>query len=120
MIRRASLTLLTILAAASAVRSEYVVFRNECQAPVVVQTASVVRGVLRRDQALVKPGEYTDQIPLDCDKLVTISDGRTGRVLFRDPLKASKTPLGFVILPDRGKVRTAPRTLSPAGTMRGP
>ena len=115
MIRRAvlSLALFAALATPAACRAEYVIFRNECKTSVVVQTASVVRGVLKRDQALVKPGEYTGKIALDYDKTITICDGRTGKILFRDPLRASKKPLGYAILPNptNGKVRVEQRQL---------
>ena len=108
-----SLFLFAALAAPAACRAEYVVFRNECKTSVVVQTASVVRGVLKRDQALVKPGEYTGKISLDSDKTITICDGRTGKILFRDPLRATKTPLAYAILPNpnNGKVRVEKRQL---------
>ena len=102
-----SLTLVVALAVPAACRAEYVVFRNDCKASVVVQTASVVRGVLKRDQALVKPGEWTDKIPLDSDKTITIRDGRTGKILFQDPLRSTTKPLAFSILPvpNAAKVR---------------
>ena len=122
MIRRLilSLTFFVALAIPTACRAEYVIFRNECKTSVVVQTASVVRGVLKRDQALVKPGEYTGKILLDYDKTITICDGRTGKVLFRDPLRATKKPLAFGILPGTaGKVRVEKRAM-PAEMPKGP
>jgi len=107
-----SLTLFAALAISPTCRAEYVIFRNECKTSVVVQTATVVRGVLKRDQALVKPGEYTGKISLDSDKIITIRDGRTGKVLFHDPLRASTKPLAYGILPGTpGKVRVEKRTL---------
>ena len=102
-----SLTLFVALAIPTACRAEYVVFRNDCKVSVVVQSASVVRGVLKRDQTLVKPGDYTGKISLDSDKIITICDGRTGKILFRDPLRAAGKPLAFAILavPNMAKVR---------------
>ena len=114
MIRRAvlSLSLFVALAVPAACRAEYVVFRNECKTSVVVQTASVVRGVLKRDQTLVKPGDYTDKIALDYDKTITICDGKTGKILFRDPLRATTKPLAYGILPStNGKVRVEKRQM---------
>jgi hypothetical protein len=114
-----SLALFVALAAPAASRAEYVIFRNECRSPVVVQTAYVVRGVLKRDQALVKPGEYTSKLSLANDQTITICDGRTGKVLFRDPLRASKKPLAYAILPGTpGKVRVEKRMVP--GVMPGP
>ena len=113
MIRRLalSLTLFVALATPAASRAEYVIFRNECKVSVVVQSASVVRGVLKRDQTLVKPGEYTGKIALDSDKTITICDGKTGKILFRDPLRSTKKPLAFSILPvpNMPKVRVEKR-----------
>jgi hypothetical protein len=107
-----SLALFVALAIPAACRAEYVIFRNECRGSIVVQTATVVRGVLKRDQALVKPGEYTGKIPLDSDKIITFCDGRTGKILFRDPLRATKKPLAFGILPGaNGKVRVEKRMM---------
>ena len=107
-----SLSLFVALAIPAIGRAEYVVFRNECKVAVVVKTAAVVRGVLKRDQILVKPGDYTDKIPLDTDKTITICDGRTGKILFRDPLRASKKPLAYGILPgSNGKVRVETRQM---------
>ena len=107
-----SLSLFVALATPTLCRAEYIIFRNECKVAVVVQTAAVVRGVLKRDQILVKPGAYTDKIPLDTDKTITICDGRTGKILFRDPLRASKKPLAYGILPvNNNKVRVEARQL---------
>lgn len=75
-------------------------FRNDCRAPLVVQTATVVRGVLKRDQCLLRPGESTPKMTLDTDKVVTVYDGKTGRLLFRGALRVSTTPLNYSIVPD--------------------
>jgi hypothetical protein len=80
--------------------AETVTFRNDCRVSVVVQTATVQRGVLKRDQCLLRAGESTTKMPLDSDKVITVFDGKTGRTLFRDALKKSKTPLYYSIAPD--------------------
>ena len=114
-----SLALFVALATPAACRAEYVIFRNECKVSVVVQSATVVRGVLKRDQALIRPGEYTGKLALDSDKIITICDGRTGKVLFRDALRASRKPVGYAILPvlNMPKVRVEKRLVP--GAMPG-
>lgn len=86
----------------SAVRADTVTFRNETRVSLVVQTATVVRGNVVRDQpCLIRPGDYTPKIILRNDKIVTVYDARTNRVLFRDVLKCSpRTDLGFSIQAD--------------------
>jgi hypothetical protein len=82
----------------AAVRAEQVMFRNECASPVVVQTATVKGGVVRRDQPiLLRSGECTPKIKTDVDRLVMVYDGKANRMLFRDVLKASKKELYYSI-----------------------
>jgi len=104
-------------------RADNVVFRNECKASVVVQTATVVKGVVKRDQpTLLRMGECTARIPLDVDRIVTVYDARSNRVLYRDVLKASKKELGAAIAFDTRLnkvvlVRRDPSVLKPAEKM---
>jgi hypothetical protein len=80
--------------------AQTVVFRNECKAPVVVQTHTVVRGVLLRDSpCLLKPMEATPQIALGVNKIVTVYDAKTNRVLFQDLLRATPMDRAFGIIP---------------------
>ena len=104
-------------------RAENVIFRNECKASIVVQTATVVKGVVKRDQpTLLRMGECTAKIPLDVDRILTVYDARSNRVLYRDVIKASKKELGAGIAfdPQMNKIRLIPRnpaTLKPAEKM---
>ncbi|MFO0881132.1 MAG: hypothetical protein U0840_27730 [Gemmataceae bacterium] len=75
-------------------------FCNDCRVPVIVQIASVQRGMLKRDQILLRAGESTPTMPLNSDKVITVCDGKTGRVLFRDALRMNSTPQNFSITPD--------------------
>lgn len=104
-----------LLALAAPLDASTVLFRNECPAPVIVQATRVYRGMLRRDQYLLRFGEMTPRLLLESDQVITISDGRTGRLLFRDALKASKTPLQYSIVPDRmtGRIRLLLRRVAP-------
>jgi len=84
------------------VKAQTVIFRNELKIPLVVQTATVLNGVLRRDRScLVRAGESTPKIKLNVDKVVTIFHGRTNQRLFQNVLKANKKDLfyGIVVEP---------------------
>jgi len=109
--RPAWLALLTACGLPAWAGAETVIFRNDCRVPIVVQAATVQRGMLKRDQCLLRPGESTNKMPLDTDKIITVCDSKTGQVLFRDALRISKTPLHFSIVPDQrmpGRVRMVP------------
>lgn len=89
-------------------------FRNDCKEAVVVQIATVQRGVLKREQILLKAGETTAKMPLDADKVITVVDARNGRVGFREVLRVSKTPLSYSIVTDpRMPGRAAMKLLQP-------
>lgn len=100
---RTPLLLAAVLLVASPpgeLRAETFAFRNDCRVPLVVQVSSVQRGVLKRDQGLLRAGETTPKMRLDSDKVITIYDSRTNRILFRDVLKARKLPAFFSLHPD--------------------
>jgi hypothetical protein len=103
--------------------ADNVQFRNEYNATLVVQATHVYRGVLKRDQYLLRHGETTPKLSLDCDKLLTIQDGKTGRMLYRNALKATNTPRAYSIAVDRitGRVGLLPRrvTTTPPERMPG-
>lgn len=111
--RSLPLAVLIVCTAATGAFGQTVTFKNECAVPLVVQIASVERGVLKREQGIVRAGDVTPKLAIDTDKIVTVYDSRTGRILFRDALKASKTPLEFHIavdprLPNRVRMVTKP------------
>lgn len=83
-------------------RAQMVMFRNECRSPVVVQVTTVdKKGVIRRDAPmLLRYGDCTEKIKTDVDKVITIVDNKTNRVLFRDVLKANKKDRYFSIVFD--------------------
>ncbi len=67
-------------------RAETLTFRNECDAAVVVQLASVHRGVFCRDRPyLLRPGDATTPgIVLPGDKVITVYDAKVpNRVLYQ-------------------------------------
>jgi hypothetical protein len=82
--------------------AETLVFRNDCNAPVIVQAAGVFRGIFRRDRPyLLRPGDATPGIVLPGDKVITIYDAKMpNRILYQGALPANSTDLRFRILPD--------------------
>jgi hypothetical protein len=89
---------LVVCLAPAALRAQTVMFRNECRWPVIVQTSTLVKGVVRRDPPCVlRYGECTPKLKLDAVKVVTIYDGKSERVLFRDSLKPNPKPLYYSI-----------------------
>ena len=119
-----AVTLLCLLPALG--KADNVVFRNECRVSVVVQTSTVIKGQVIRDQPrLLRPGDYTPRISLNVDRIVTVYDARTNKMIFRDVLRASKKPSAFAIQPDpnvMSKARMVPRapsTMKPAEADEG-
>lgn len=97
--------------------AETVTFRNDIRGKAVaVQATSVINGVLKRDQYLLRPTETTPKIKTDYEKVITVTDPRTGRVLYKDVLRASKKEAAYSITLDRaGKVTIV---TVPAGLMK--
>jgi hypothetical protein len=114
--RACLLAVLVLCASAGAGQAETVIFRNECRSPVTVCTATVVRGVLRRDKVTtLNPGESTEKIKTDVDKVLTIYDAKSNRILFSGSLRASKKELYYGIAYNPrmpGRVQVLPRTKS--------
>jgi hypothetical protein len=109
------LTALIVCALPALAHGDTFTFRNDCKEAVVVQIATVQRGVLKREQILLKAGETTPKMPLDADKVITVVDARNGRVGFREVLRVSKTPLSYSIVTDpRMPGRAAMKSLPPA------
>jgi hypothetical protein len=115
--------LLVLLPGAGAAQT--VVFRNECRVPVVVQTATVVKGVLVKDDPYpLRPTEATPKIALGVNKLLVITDAKSNRILFKELCRATRKELAYGIVPHprlRGAVTVSPRqpkTVTP-GKHRG-
>jgi hypothetical protein len=108
-------------------RANAATFRNDTTVPLVVQTATLEKGVLRRDQAqLVRSNESTAPIKTNVDKLLFVYDGKTNRVLYRDVLRANKKEAhyGIAVMPHptiRGRIIMvirkvpAPKGMAPRG-----
>jgi len=83
----------------ASVDAQTVVFRNECRASVVVQTATVVNGVLVHDSpCLLRSMEATPRIPLKVNKIVTVWDAKSNRILYRSVLRATPVSLAYGIV----------------------
>jgi hypothetical protein len=118
-IRPLLLAVLLVSLLPAVVQADTVIFRNDLRVPVVVQTATVVRGVLRRDQQhLLRHGESTPKIKLDANKIVYIYHGKSNQLLFRQVIKASPRDFhyGIIVDPTNPRLVTV-RSLPPP---RGP
>ncbi len=97
--------------------SETFAFRNECNAPVVVQAVSVFRGRIFRDRPyLLNPADATPGATLPGDKLITVYDARIpNRILFRGFIPAGPGNTLFGVVPDTipGRVRLDIRRVVP-------
>ena len=97
----------------TALPAQTVVFRNECKSPVIVQTTTVVRGVLVRDTPyLLRSMEATPKIALSVNKVATIYDAKSNQVLFQEVCRATRTELAYGIVIDKqrpGRVRVVTR-----------
>lgn len=106
-----------VLFAAGTVRAETLVIRNETKAPLTLQAASVIKGVLRPQRPiLLQPGGFA-RIVLPGNKLICIYDARLpNRTLFQGTIEASPIDQGFAIQPDKvpGTVTLEPVKLGPA------
>jgi hypothetical protein len=91
--------------------AESIYVRNECPVVVIVQAASVVRGVLRRDPpSQLKPNDITPAITLPGNKIITVHDVR-GRVLHQSVVPSMNDDHHYGIIPDplTGRVKIEPR-----------
>jgi hypothetical protein len=108
----AALVALTVLTLASGAVQAQISFRNDLKTPVIVQGASVVRGMLRRGPPLlILPGKTASDrlLPLG-PRVYTIYDAnQPNSILFRDQIRYGGVPLQFVIqLGPGGNVQVVP------------
>jgi hypothetical protein len=102
------------MAAPPAASGQSLTIRNDTTAPLVLQVAAVVRGVLQRGRpALLAPGDTTPAITIPGNKILTIYDAKApNRVLFQGVIPGSKKSLDLGIVPDYPppRVRLKPRS----------
>jgi hypothetical protein len=112
----AAVALLALLPAS--LRAETLTFRNDTNAPVVIQGSYVVRGTVRRDTPqLVQPGASA-RIILPGNKLITVYDARLpSRTLFQDTIQAGTNDQSFSLKEDTapGKVKMEQLRMSGSG-----
>jgi hypothetical protein len=110
------LALLAVLSLPVVAQAETMYIRNETPIPIVVQTGSVVRGVLRRDPPVtLKATEVTPGTMLPGNKLITIYDARNpNRILFQGIIPAAQQDHQYGIVTDGFRMKIEPRQPFPA------
>jgi hypothetical protein len=100
-LRRPLLALAALAALPAALRAENLVFRNDTNAPLVIQGACVIRGQLRTDQPImIAPGGVA-RINLPGNKLVTVYHAKLpNRPLYQNTIPGGTEDLYFSIQPD--------------------
>lgn len=103
-LRRPLLVLAALAATAAlpaALRAENLVFRNDTNAPLVIQGACVIRGQLRTDQPIMIAPAGVARINLPGNKLVTIYHAKLpNRPLYQNTIAGGNDDLYFSIQPD--------------------
>lgn len=93
-------------------------FQNDASVAVVVQTGTIQRGQVRNDQPLVLRVGNSGRVPFSCDKLLTIYDGKSNRILYQAVVRYQGKAASFLIQRDPqkpGKVKLTPlRAADPA------
>ena len=85
------------------VRAENLVFRNDTNAPLVIQGACVVKGQLRADQPVMIPPGSVARVNLPGNKLITVYHARLpNRPLYQNTIPGGNDDLYFAIEPDVG------------------
>ena len=111
-LRSLLLAVLAVLLVPAISLAETLYVRNECPIPLVVQTGSVVRGVLRRDPPVtLKNGDITPGTMLPGNKIITIYDARNpNRILYRGTIPAAIQDQQYGITPNGlGGIMLEPR-----------
>jgi hypothetical protein len=100
----------------SALLAETLTFRNDTNAPVVIQGSYVVRGMVRRDTPqLVQPGASVP-VALPGNKLITVYDAKLpSRTLFQDTIQASTNDQSFSIKDDTAPGKVKMELRNPSG-----
>jgi hypothetical protein len=92
----------------AALHAETLTFRNDTNAPVVLQGSYVMRGTVRRDAPqVVQPGASV-RVVLPGNKLITLYDAKLpNRTLFQDTIQGGNNDQSFSIKEDNapGKVK---------------
>ena len=89
--------------AASPVRAETIILRNDTQMPLLIRPASVFAGVVTRPRPilLAPKASTTPGITLPGDKIIIIADGNVPtRILFKGTIPAAAKNSAWSIQPD--------------------
>jgi hypothetical protein len=124
-LRHGPLCLATLAALAllpAGLRAETLVFRNDTNAPLVIQGACVINGRLRHDQPIAVGPGATARIVLPGNKLITVYHAKLpNRILFQGTIQEGKEDLYFSMQPDPviGKVKMEQVKPGAMGAMPG-
>jgi hypothetical protein len=103
-------------------RAETLVFRNDTNAPLVIQGACVINGRLRHDQPIAMAPGAVARIVLPGNKLITVYHAKLpNRILFQGTIQEGKEDLFFSMQPDPviGKVKMEQMKPGAMGMMPG-
>lgn len=103
-------------------RAETLVFRNDTNAPLVIQGACVVNGRLRHDQPIAMAPGATARIVLPGNKLITVYHAKLpNRILYQGTIQGGTEDLYFLVQPDPviGKVKMEQVKAGAMGAMPG-
>jgi hypothetical protein len=103
-------------------RAETLVFRNDTNAPLVIQGACVINGRLRHDQPIAVAPGATARIVLPGNKLITVYHAKLpNRILFQGTIQEGKDDRYFSMQPDSviGKVKMEEVKAGAMGAMPG-
>ncbi|NBO90910.1 MAG: hypothetical protein EBV06_01115 [Planctomycetia bacterium] len=105
-----SIALLSVLALP--VFGQSLTVRNDSRSTVVVQTATLSQGKLRSDRPIIlAAGAISSAIALEGDKMITVYDSRSNRILTQELHRDTKKSVALSIQSDPrtpGKIRLVP------------
>ncbi|MFQ3594262.1 MAG: hypothetical protein SNJ82_13865 [Gemmataceae bacterium] len=115
-----AIALLAVSAPPGVASAIWLSFQNDSSIAVVVQTASIQSGHIRNDQPLVLRVGQLGRLPFRSDKLLTIYEGKSNRILYQTVVPYRGKSASYLIQPDPlkpGTLRLEPvRVAGPSGT----
>jgi hypothetical protein len=102
------------------IRAETITIVNNSRVDMVVQCAAVVGGQVKRDKPQVcKAGASVSILAPGGNKLITVYDGRTNRVLIQTTVAGAKDDQAFAIEPNAAGTRVTLEAVKPIAIAPG-